>query len=67
MAIRQWYEISCDKCGCGEHFPVGWSWKSQARNTGWIISKYGDFCTRKCLSDFKILNEGEKHDRREGK
>ena len=53
MGHKLWYEISCDGCNCGDHFPHGYSWKEQARGTGWIISKYGDFCSRKCLEIFK--------------
>ena len=48
--IRKYYEVSCDYCGCAEHFPIGGSSAiEQARSYGWIITKDGQhFDFRKC-------------------
>lgn len=40
MSKRTYIELSCDTCGCAEHFsPTGW--KEDARFNGWIIAADG--------------------------
>ena len=35
-----WVEITCDNCGCADHFPPG-SVNKDARKNGWIITRTG--------------------------
>lgn len=42
--VRKYYEVSCDYCGCAEHFPIGnGSVVRQARSYGWIVTKMGKY------------------------
>ena len=45
-------ELHCDNCGQADHYKPG-NVTIQARQKGWVISKLGDFCDNKCLSEFK--------------
>jgi hypothetical protein len=47
--IRKWYEVSCDTCGCAEHFGGSIaSARRQAVGTGWLIIGKNAFCTKDC-------------------
>lgn len=56
MGVKIYYEVSCDHCGCAEHFPYGVNIKQQAREMGWIITSDGKYYdTKKCYKDSKKI------------
>jgi hypothetical protein len=48
--IQKFYELSCDECGCGEHFTDNIKESlRQARINGWIITRGGKhYDSEKC-------------------
>ena len=47
---RSWVEISCDYCGCADHYRPG-NVDAQARENGWIITRDGKcYCDKTCYS-----------------
>ena len=55
MGVQRFYEVSCDFCGCAEHFHMAnGPAAKQAQATGWFVTiskKYFD--TRKCWQKYQ--------------
>lgn len=53
MSIMKWYEISCDNCGCGQHFPISKSFaiKEYKRLGGIVKSNGSSYCSCKCYEE----------------
>ena len=60
--VRKYYEVECDNCHMAEHFHLGLSYQIQAKQTGWVISKYGDCCCEECLIELK-KSKGAKNEK----
>lgn len=59
--IRKWYEVSCDRCGCAEHFGGSLeSVKRQATEVGWIVVGRLTFCTESCMQRRHGADKNEK-------
>lgn len=54
MGAKLWYEVTCDGCGCAEHFLGNYSWKNQAISMGWIVKGNKAFCNEDCENKFKV-------------
>lgn len=55
MSIQKYVEVTCDDCGNANHAIGGnlSSAKKQLRGHGLVFSKYGDFCDKECLDNFR--------------
>ncbi|OQY10310.1 MAG: hypothetical protein B6I28_01305 [Fusobacteriia bacterium 4572_132] len=53
MGIMKWYEISCDYCGSGQHFPKSKFFAlSEYKRLGGIIKSDGSFyCSKECYEN----------------
>ncbi|MHC4621134.1 MAG: hypothetical protein ACYTEQ_25590 [Planctomycetota bacterium] len=51
---RTWVELTCDNCGCAEHFTRG-DVEAKARAAGWIITKDGKhYDSKECYLQSKV-------------
>ena len=53
MSRARYVELHCDECGGAiAHNYSGDNHSQTIRKEGGIVSKYGDFCSRKCYNDY---------------
>ena len=61
--IENYYEITCDNCGCAEHFKGTKKISVElAKDNGWLITSKGDhFCDEKCQDEERKSHKQDKH------
>lgn len=45
--------VECEACGSADYYHPG-SVTQQARTSGWVVSKHGDFCTYACKRKYLL-------------
>ena len=56
--IEKWYEVTCDYCGWAlNHYVGNKPTKKELENDGFIVYKGMDFCSERCLNDWKAEHE----------
>lgn len=56
MARNKWVECTCDNCQNVIHVKEGFV-NEQLRDYGFIVSKFGDFCSIECYNEFLKKNK----------
>jgi len=58
MGRKSLIELTCDYCGCAEHFPIGTT-NTSFRSFGWVVTADGKhFCNKKHLNAYRKQENG---------